>query len=165
MIYVGGKTEKSNIEVHDLRFSVGEKIEDCYEDLRRDWWGIPESLHIDCWGILNHADGFNISLGNQNINQPEKLYFLNLGGYDPKEFTELHKNVLIVAETESKAKVKALKQILDWQAHHKDHQIDIEQTICLTDLMIKERLYIHLEKSSSAPEEFHFVSKYMPLST
>jgi hypothetical protein len=28
-----------------MRFAVGERMEDYYESLRRQWWGTPESLH------------------------------------------------------------------------------------------------------------------------
>jgi hypothetical protein len=56
--YVGGKTETSNTELHDMRFAVGEGMEDCYESLRGQWWGTPESLHIDCWSEITHSDGY-----------------------------------------------------------------------------------------------------------
>jgi hypothetical protein len=36
---VGGETETSNTELHDMRFAMGERMEDCYESLRRQWWG------------------------------------------------------------------------------------------------------------------------------
>ena len=35
----------------------------------------------------------------------KKLYFINLGGYDKTQFTELHKNVFIVADNEHQAKI------------------------------------------------------------
>jgi len=41
VIYVGGKTETSLIEVHDIHFALGEKIEDTYDQIRNQWWGIP----------------------------------------------------------------------------------------------------------------------------
>jgi len=46
-IYLGGKTETSLIEVHDVRFVIAEKMEDAYDTLRSEWWGVPESLHLD----------------------------------------------------------------------------------------------------------------------
>ena len=115
VIYIGGAHEKSFIELHDMRFIIAEKIEDTHNQIRESWWGIPEKLHIDAWGELRYADGYNIHLKSEpSENTENKLYFINLGGYDNNEFTELHKNVFIVAESESKAKVKALKQILHW---------------------------------------------------
>jgi hypothetical protein len=46
MFYVGGNCGNSNIELHDVRFSMGNAPEDCYDDLRRQWWGDPTSLHL-----------------------------------------------------------------------------------------------------------------------
>ena len=62
MFYIGGDCGNSNIELHDIRFSVGNRAEDCYDDLRRQWWGDPESLHLDCWGPVEQVDGFDVSL-------------------------------------------------------------------------------------------------------
>lgn len=49
MFYIGGDCANSNIELHDVRFSIGETAEECRDDLRRQWWGEPKSLHLDCW--------------------------------------------------------------------------------------------------------------------
>src|SRR3954462_7690207 len=92
-IYIGGATEKSLIELHDMRFVIADRIEDTYPALKAAWWGKPESLHIDCWGALDSADGHNITLKPEPSSGAERLYFVNLGGYDPGDFTELHKNV------------------------------------------------------------------------
>ena len=98
MFYVGGDCGNSNIELHDVRFSAGETPEACHEDLRRQWWGTPKSLHLDCWGAVEQADGYDITLSPARTEQSEmKLFFLNLGGYDPDNFEELHRNVLLVA--------------------------------------------------------------------
>jgi hypothetical protein len=32
--YVGGETETSNTELHDMRFAVAERMEDCHRFLR-----------------------------------------------------------------------------------------------------------------------------------
>ncbi|MGC1555455.1 MAG: DUF1543 domain-containing protein, partial [Bradyrhizobium sp.] len=55
MFYVGGNCGNSNVELHDVRFSIGEAAEDCHDDLRRQWWGEPRSLHLDCWGAVEQA--------------------------------------------------------------------------------------------------------------
>lgn len=162
-IYIGGSTKTSLIELHDIRFVIADTIEDTYDELRRDWWGTPESLHIDCWGVLTSADGHNIILKDHPQEScDEKLYFVNLGGYDPQEFAELHKNVFVVAPTESKAKVKALKTILDWQSHHEDYTYDVEQTVNISALAAEKSLYIHLEPAEN-PAPFTFSCKYRPL--
>ncbi len=161
-IYIGGKTETSLIEVHDMRFVIAEKIEDAYDTLRAEWWGVPESLHLDCWGELTSADGHNISLKDYPAEYDEKLYFVNLGGYDPKKFTELHKDVFVVARNDSKAKVKALRQILDWVSHHRDYQFEVENCFCVNNIVGAKKLYIHLEKTDQVVP-FEFTCKYLPI--
>ena len=47
MVVLGGRTKKANIEVHDVRWFVGSKIEDTYDTLREDWFGSLKDLHID----------------------------------------------------------------------------------------------------------------------
>lgn len=161
-VYVGGETEGSLIELHDIRFVIADRIEDAYDDLKAQWWGKPESLHLDCWGALVSADGYNIHLKPEPSGNEEKLYFINLGGYDPGEFTELHKNMFIVAPTEAKARLKAVKSVPVWNVPHKDYMYDVEKTFCLNDVVAQKSLYIHLEKTDH-PVPFEFTCKYNPI--
>jgi len=130
MFYVGGNFGNSNVELHDVRFSIGKTSEDCYDDLRQQWWGEPKSLHLDCWGAVEQADGYDIKLSTRPPeDMKQKLFFVNLGGYDPSAFTELHENVLIVSSDETAAKAKAKAQINHWQKPHRDRLFEIEKTL------------------------------------
>ena len=130
MFYVGGNFGNSNVELHDVRFSIGQTPEDCHDDLRRQWWGDPKSLHLDCWGAVEQADGYDIELSTQPPEDvKQKLFFVNLGGYDPSEFTELHRNVLIVSPDDAAAKARAKAQINHWQKPHRDRLFEIEKTL------------------------------------
>jgi hypothetical protein len=162
-IYIGGIHEKALIELHDVRFIIADKIEDTYETLRASWWGTKKSLHLDAWVDLQHADGYKVSLKNEPANNEEnKLYFVNLGGYNSLEFTELHKNVFVVAPNESKAKVRALKQILHWESHHRDYQYEMENIINLSEVALEKGLYIHLEAEEEI-QELRFNCKFLPI--
>ncbi len=154
---IGGSTPTSLIELHDVRICAGETMEDTYDDIRRTWWGTPESLHLDCWGELTSADGYNITLSDVPPAAADKLWFVNLGGYDPADFAEQHKNVFVVAPTQSKAKVRALKQILHWKGHHEDNSFDVEQITSVGDILAAQGLYVHLEKTDNPVP---FVFKY-----
>lgn len=162
-VYIGGAHEKSLIELHDMRFVAGTKIEDCYERLKESWWGIPESLHLDAWGALTYADGHMILLKEEApADESKKLYFVNLGGYDPHKFTELHENVYLVAESESQAKVKALKKVQDWQTPHCDNSFEVEQITDISAMLQADNLSIHLEPCSEEIP-FQFICKYTPI--
>ena len=160
--YIGGSVPTSLIELHDVRFILAEKYEDTIDELKASWWGTPESLHIDCWGELKSADGHNVVLKPEPSRGDKKLYFVNLGGYDTADFNELHKNVFVVAPTESKAKVRALQMIRDWGSHHKDYMYDVENCFCLDAAAAGKSLYIHLEETAT-PEPFSLTCKYQPI--
>jgi len=163
MFYIGGDCGGSNIELHDIRFSVGETAESCHDDLRRQWWGDPGSLHLDCWGELNQADGFDIELiPGPPAPGENRLFFLNLGGYDVSEFGELHKNILLIAPDARTAIKRALSEIRHWTLPHKDNVFEVEKTIDVSAQAIEYGYSIAL---TQAKEErpFEFVCKYLRL--
>lgn len=164
VIYIGGKHEKGMIELHDMRFIVANTIEETYEVLRKSWWGTSESLHLDAWGILHFADGYEIQLSDQPADSStEKLYFVNLGGYDPKQFTELHENMFVVAQNEMDAKQKAVQQVQHWQMPHRDNLYEVENSIHLNDFIAQDKkMYVHLKKSSTN-KPFEFTCLYTPI--
>jgi hypothetical protein len=164
MFYVGGDCGNSNVELHDMRFSVGASAEDCHEDLRRQWWGNPDSLHLDCWGAVEQADGFDVTVTDRpHGDASDRLFFVNLGGYDPREFSELHRNVLLVAPDAKAATAKALQQIRGWSAPHRDNVFEIEKAIDVTAFLQGRGQYLTLTQATEA-KPFTFVCEYLPLS-
>ncbi len=163
MFYVGGNCGNSNVELHDVKFAIGQTAEDCFEDLRRQWWGEPNSLHLDCWGAVEQADGHDIELSTRppDGEQP-KLFFVNLGGYDPSEFTELHRNVLIISPDEAAAKAKAKTQINHWQKPHRDRLFEIEKTLDIGAQSQRQGYYLSL-RPAAREKPFQFECDYRPI--
>ncbi|GIR04327.1 MAG: hypothetical protein CM15mP15_0660 [Prochlorococcus sp.] len=64
LVVLGGRAKKANIELHDVRWVVGSKIEDTFDTLRKDWFGSIEGLHIDSYKKINYVDGYKINLKN-----------------------------------------------------------------------------------------------------
>ena len=64
LVVLGGRAKKANIELHDVRWVVGSKIEDTYDTLRKDWFGSPKGLHIDSYKKIKYIDGYKINLIN-----------------------------------------------------------------------------------------------------
>ena len=163
VFYVGGNCGNSNVELHDVRFSIGETPEDCHDDLRRQWWGDPASLHLDCWGAVEQADGFDIALTREAPDERiDGLFFVNLGGYDPGEFSELHKNVLLVAPDSAAAKAKALAQIKDWSLPHKDNVFEVEKAIDVGAQLQRYGFFLKLTEAVGE-KPFKFVCDYLPI--
>lgn len=161
-VYIGGRTEKSLIELHDVRFVIGNTIEDTYEDLRKSWWGTPESLHLDCWGMVKSVENYNIKIKATPSESDLRLFFVNLGGYDAAQFTELHKNILVVAENEIEAKAKAVKQVSEWMSPHRDYLHEVENVFSIDESLLEKGFYIHLEPTDR-PGSFEFVCAYNPI--
>ncbi len=149
--YVGGSTATSNTELHDVRFAVGAAMEDCYDSLRRQWWGTPESLHIDCWAELTHADDHAIDLRAEPYPGPKRLFFANLGGYHPDQFEEIHSNIFVVAPDENAAKKRALATVDRWMKPHRDNLFEVEHIIGLSEVAEKAGLHIHLTPVAATP--------------
>jgi hypothetical protein len=161
-IYIGGEHPGANIEVHDMRFVVAPTIEATYPTLLRQWWGKPGSLHVDCWAEVGQADGYEISLRPEPFEGAERLYYVNLGGYDGVDFAEKHRNVFVVADTLSGAKRRAIKLARDWTDPHRDAMYEAEQAFSLTDAASAERLHIHLTAGlHSWP--MSFTCRYTPI--
>ena len=62
MIGIGGKTDKSNIEVHDIQFLIGETIESCFDALRNNWYGNEKSLHMDSYLSIKGVQDYKITV-------------------------------------------------------------------------------------------------------
>jgi len=72
LVVLGGRAKKANIELHDVRWVVGSKIEDTYDTLRKDWFGSLKGLHIDSYKKIKYIDGYKINLINVEEHKIEK---------------------------------------------------------------------------------------------
>ena len=137
IIMLGGRHARANIEVHDVILAVGETLEETYDQLRNAWFGEQKGLHIDAWAKINGVEHLGKSYKIQfSQAQPKltdpKLWLINLGGYDEKEFGELHRYVLIVAKNAVDAKAQAKTQFAShWQKKHTDRVLDVDDCIAI----------------------------------
>ena len=58
IVVLGGRSLKSNIELHDVRWVLGETIEDTFPELRKQWLGKKSGLHIDSYKCIRYVDGY-----------------------------------------------------------------------------------------------------------
>lgn len=131
-VYLGGKAPRSNIELHDVVFVVGDSLEETYPKLKAKWFAYPEKTpHIDSYMELTHVDGFQIKLvqGKRN-NGSHKLYFINFGGYLENLFGEVHQSAFYVAKDPAEATQKARKELcLGLEQTHLDDRLDVENLV------------------------------------
>lgn len=161
-VYIGGVVEGCHVELHDVRFAVGASIEDCYDDLRAQWWGVPESLHIDAWGPIEWTDGYRVEVVERSAAGGVKLYLANLGGYDPKQFTELHENFFVAAADPREAKKRALAKISGWTSPHRDAILEVETVVDIAAAPGVRQRFIKLTPDGHA-RPFAFEARYVPI--
>ncbi|GGW53036.1 DUF1543 domain-containing protein [Alishewanella tabrizica] len=150
MVYLGGSAPGANIELHDVRFVVGEHIVDTYPQLRAQWFGQVKGLHLDSYLALQHIDGYEITLVTTPIKQDVKLYFVNFGGYYPNKIAEQHDFTVCVARSAAEAKAKAKASLLtDAQSQHKDDLLMLDECLSIDEV---NGYYIQLQaKGHSQP--------------
>lgn len=143
---LGGRTPRSHIELHDVRFVVGRSIEETLPELRRQWFGSRKGLHLDAWMKVRTIDGWTVRLqplqsgvatAPAAARRAERLWFVNLGGYRPDSLAELHHFGLVVAANPQTAKAAAKQR---WLAaalqQHKDDLCAVDDCLAIEQLSL-----------------------------
>ena len=149
LVVLGGRAHKANVELHDVRWVVGPKIEDTFNVLRKNWFGSIDGLHIDSFKKIEYIDGYKINLKNfeknkiknkqssNQINPQKNLWFVNIGGYDPSSMQEKHEFGLVVASSSLEAKNKAISKWLSGcRKKHKDDIASLNKLISCDDCQL-----------------------------
>ena len=148
LVVLGGRTATSHIELHDVRFVAGRTIEETLPELRRQWFGRREGLHLDAYWAVQAVDGWSVRLRRQpSAPGPERLWFVNLGAYRPDSLAELHHFGLVVARTAQAAKAAARRRWLQGAMQpHKDDLWAVDDCLALEQLdLLGERWSVELE--------------------
>jgi hypothetical protein len=145
-VYLGGRAANCNIELHDVVFATGAKIENTYHQLLSKWFGLPNKMHIDSYIELDVVDGHRVRLSDKPSTNAKKLYFINLGAYKKGEFTEHHICTFMVDERAENVKNRALKALFKgYDEVHKDDLYDVDDCIEIEKV---NQLYLHLEPTA-----------------
>lgn len=146
-VFLGGRAEGCNIELHDVVFVVGESLEETYPQLIKKWFGAQKRLHIDSSVELKFIDGHEIILSKEKpIENNKKLYFINFGGYKPGYFGELHDINFYVTTSKNEVIGKAKEDLCVGTS-----QQHCDDALLLDDIMLIDHVdqyYIHLKKTS-----------------
>ena len=149
LVVLGGRTATSHIELHDVRFVAGASIDDTLQELRRQWFGRREGLHLDSYMAVRAIDGWAVSLRREPAApRPERLWFVNLGAYRPDSLAELHHFGLVVARSPQAAKAAAKRQWLAGsQQQHKDDLCAVDDCLAIEQLELLggERWHVQLD--------------------
>jgi len=143
VVMLGGRHARANTEVHDVVFAVAPGIEQCYPQLRQQWFGDAAGLHLDSWMTVDGVEQWQVRLSaDVPAADAPRLYFVNLGGYVAGEFGEAHRYLLVVADDPADAKRKALRQAgAAWIKPHRDALFEVDSCLPVGPI---GGLYVHL---------------------
>jgi hypothetical protein len=167
MILLGCTPKGRLTEQHDIFFGIGNSVRELKPEMYA-FWPDGGQLHIDSWREVTQVGGYSVSIvpKEEAAETPEKLFFLNLGGYRRGEFEEYHYKILIVATTMAEA-AKASKQTEFYKqwgfqgavSHIDDkYVLDVDDMHKVADLLshdMKVKYSIRLEKNEGAEDDLH----------
>lgn len=112
----GRKTEQ-----HDVFAGIANRLADLIPWIE-DSWSDAGKIHLDAWREVNVVDGYRVELIPRTNDLPStdnglKLWFINLGGYQPGIFEEFHQKLLVVAAQQADAIQQAKKHPF-FKAYH-----------------------------------------------
>ena len=141
-----------------MRFVAGVTIDDTIPELRRQWFGERQGLHLDSYMAVRAVDGWSVQLVSADAGaapgstplqepRPERLWFVNLGAYRPDSLAELHHFGLVVARSPQAAKAAAKRQWLNGALQlHKDDLASVDDCLAIEQLELLggERWHVQL---------------------
>ncbi|MGN7821601.1 DUF1543 domain-containing protein [Chitinophaga sp. 22536] len=100
MLLLGCTTPGRHTEQHDVFFGIAHKLSDLVPAMKAFWPEAGDKLHIDAWREVTSVGNYHITVvpREEVVDNPEQLYFLNLGGYKPGEMEEYHYKMLSVSK-------------------------------------------------------------------
>jgi hypothetical protein len=152
MLLLGCVPPGRHIEQHDIFFGIATSLNELVPEIKA-FWPEPERIHIDAWREVNVVEGYQVNIipraGNAAPGeQPNKLFFINLGGYQENKFEEQHYVLLTVKENRASA-LKEAKETFFFQNNYFDaavSHIDDKYGIDVDDLYQIEDILSPLQK-------------------
>ncbi|WP_426589130.1 DUF1543 domain-containing protein [Mucilaginibacter sp. R-33] len=165
MLMLGCKPPGRHIEQHDIFFGIASSLRDLVPEIRAFWPG-AEKIHIDAWREVNTVDGYAVRIAprSDNNSQSSKLFFINLGGYQPDKFEEQHYVVLTVQNDFAAASKNAKETFFFKQNHFKGanshiddkYGVDVDDIYNVEDILSpaqKGQYQIELIPGADIPED------------
>lgn len=174
MLLLGCKPLGRHIEQHDIFFSIGRELKDFVPQILEFWPEADAKVHIDAFRPITSVEGYRIEvIGRDEAtdNEGNKLYFVNLGGYRPKEFEEYHFKRIVIGNSLADA-IKQAKNTVFWDTHDSPHiddkyALDVDDLYDVEDLLpasIKAAYALKISKSSEVLPEDEVQNGYFKLS-
>jgi len=171
MLLLGCKPKGRHTEQHDIFFGIANELKELVPAINQFWPEANGKIHLDAYRLVNHVDGYKVDIIEKSVqNQSQqKLFFLNLGGYQSNVFEEIHYKMLLVASDKASATANAksstfFKQYFSPHIDDKygvdvDDVFDIEEAL---PLEMKEKYTIQFTSAEGLSVD-EVVLGYMPI--
>jgi hypothetical protein len=168
MLMLGCKPPGRHTEQHDVFFGIGSTLNDLVPQIKA-FWPEPDKIHIDAWREVTSVDGFEVKIIEKNIDSistepANKLFFINLGGYQENKFEEQHYVVLTV-KTDRALAFKEAKETMFFKHNHFEgasshiddkYGIDVDDLYQIEEILspaLKEKYTIELVPAPGLAED------------
>ena len=141
LVVLGGRCRGCHTEQHDVRWVVGDSIEETTPQLIQQWIGLRRGLHLDSYRTVERVDNHRVEVipgvaATDQAGTDLRLWFVNLGAYEPNSMAERHHFGLVVARSTAAAKATAKRRWLKGLDQiHKDDLHGVMQEPELDDLL------------------------------
>lgn len=173
MVLLGSKASARNVEQHDYYFGIASSLKELKAEFKAFWPEAGSSLHVDGWREVNRVDGYQVTVvarTEENIPSANRLFFINLGGYQAGKMEEQHYTLLTVQQDLAAAtrfakrtaffKGGTVKAFKGATAHIDDkYGVDVDEVYPIEDLLSplqKSSYQIRIEPAAgTADDEIH----------
>ena len=175
-IILGATPIGRNTEQHDVFFGIAETLKDLIPAMKKFWPEAKGKIHIDGYQELKFVDGFEVKIVEKNSAIDEQqLFFINLGGYEPGKFEELHQKYMMVGKSMAEI-IRRVKKtdfyktmgFKNAESHIDDkYGVDIDDIFKVSDILpreMKEKYSLVLQKSDVENQDNYTFIGYMALS-
>ena len=167
MLLLGSKPPGRLTEQHDVFFDIGAGIASLVPAIRAFWPEARDKLHIDAWRPVTRVPGFRVSVVPREHpagDGPDRLFFINLGGYKPGEFDEFHYKMLIAAPDKGEA-IRRSKETAFYrhtgfkgaESHIDDkYGLDVDDIYDIQDILpqvVREKYRVRLHPEEEGQED------------
>ncbi|GAB1463030.1 DUF1543 domain-containing protein [Pedobacter sp.] len=173
MILLGCKPEGRHTEQHDVFFAIANEVKDLVPAINAFWPEAKGKIHLDAYRVVSHVNGYKIEVAErgakEELKASQRLFFMNLGGYQNSVFEELHYKMLIVANEKAEA-IKNAKESeffkRNFSAHIDDkYGVDVDDVFEIEEVLPKEmksKYQLFFTPAQGLPTD-ELVLGYMPV--
>lgn len=171
MILLGCKPTGRHTEQHDIFFAIANEVKELVPAINAFWPEAKGKIHLDAYRIINHVNGYRVEVIQRSTatSAANRLFFMNLGGYQHNIFEELHYKMLMVAE-EKNAAIKNAKGSEFFKQYFSPHiddkyGVDVDDVFDIEEVLPREmklKYQLLFTPAHNLPED-EIVLGYMPV--